>query len=68
VDICLFGNIKQKNLDEHLLKHRTGIDKEHMKNVDITKSNLGFLILLSSLFVFSQFRSLLGAFSFVILN
>jgi hypothetical protein len=41
VDICLFGNIKQKNLDEHLLKHRTGIDKEHMKNVDITKSNLG---------------------------
>jgi len=38
VDICLFGKIK-KNLDEHLLKHRIGIDKEYIKNVDITKSN-----------------------------
>jgi hypothetical protein len=39
MDICLFEKIKQKNLDEHLLKHSTGIDKEYIKNVDVTKSN-----------------------------
>jgi len=41
VDICLFGNIKQKNPDEHLLKHRTGIDKEHIKNVRYNKVEFG---------------------------